>query len=137
MQAEPWVARADHHSRLRWVGIALFSAAVVVFVGGVAAIAAGHAPFRTVFLCIFAVGLSLGSFGTNDDTTLHALAELARRGGLPPRHQAEWERERAVRGARLSTIHAHPKTAWILPPLAVAALCLAAWRVGAAWGLLS
>jgi hypothetical protein len=111
--------------------------AVVVFVAGVAAIAAGLMPFRTIFLCLFAMGLSLGSFGTNDDTALHALAELSRRGGVPTNHKAEWDRERAVRAARLATIHTHPKTAWILPPLAVMALLFAASRVGAAWGLLS
>lgn len=137
MQAEQWAARADRHSRLRWVGVALFSIAAVVFVGGVAALAMDHATLRILPWCLLAVGLALGSFGTNDDTTLHALAELARLGPVPPRHKAEWDKERKVRGARLSTVHTHPRASLVFPLLALAALLLAGWRVGGAWGLLS
>ncbi|MDP2308847.1 MAG: hypothetical protein Q8P18_22690 [Pseudomonadota bacterium] len=137
MQAEPWAARADRHSRLRWVGVVLFFGAAIVLAGGVAALVTGQPGPRLLPWCVLAVGLSLGSFGTNDDTTLHALAQLGREGTVPAHHKAEWEHERKVRGARLSTLHAHPKAAWILPLFATGALLFAGWRVGAAWGFIS
>ncbi len=137
MQADVWVARADRHAGLRWIGVGLFGAAAVLFVAGVGAIATGRAPLGVLPWCLVSVGLSLGSFGTNDDTALHALAELARRGAVPARHKAEWDKERKLRGSRLSTIHTHPRTSLVLPLFAAAALVVATVRVGTAWGLLS
>lgn len=137
MQADHWEARVDRHIRLRWVGVALFAAAVVVSVGGVAALFTGHAGLRIVPWCLLALGLSLSSFGTNDNTALHALVELSRQGRIPARHKAEWDKERGVRGQRLLTLHTHPRASLILPFVSGAVILLAAWRVGAAWRLLT
>ncbi|MDP2312550.1 MAG: hypothetical protein Q8P41_06560 [Pseudomonadota bacterium] len=137
MQAERWMARADRHTRIRWIGAAAFCVAAVVMAGGLSAIVTGQAPLKLLPWCILAMGLSLGAFGTNDDTALHALAELSRQGAVPARHQAEWDHERKVRGARIQGLHTHPKTSFVLPILALAALSVAASRVGAAWGLIS
>lgn len=137
MQVEVWEARADRHTRLRWVGVGLFCVAAVVGLAGIVAIGAGQAPLRVLPWLLVSVGLSLGSFGTNDDTALHALAELARNGAVPARHRAEWDKERKLRGSRLSTVHTHPKTSLVLPLFAAAALIVATLRVGAAWGLVS
>jgi len=136
-QTENLVARVQFHSRLRWLGVAFFFVAALVLAGGVGAIVTGQAGLKILPWCLLALGTSLGSFGTNDDTALALLAELGRRGKLPDAHRAELAAELKVRGARLGTLHDHPKASLILPSIAVLALCGAAWRVSSAWGLLT
>lgn len=137
MQAEQLASRADLHGRLRWLGVAFFAVAAVLFVGGVGAVVTGKSGGGIIPWCLLSMGVSLGTFGTNDDTTLHLLTELARKEALPTRHRGEFDAERKVRGARLSTLHDHPKAAFIMPAVAILAIAYAAFRVGTAWGLLS
>lgn len=137
MPVELWTGRADLHGRLRWIGVGLFLVAAPVVVGGLAALATGRATAGILPWCLLSLGLSLGAFGTNDDTVLHALSELARKDAVPARHGAEWEKERKARPARISTLHTHPKAGWILPVAAIAAVAGAAWRVAGAWGLVA
>jgi hypothetical protein len=135
--SEKLVARVTFHTRLRWLGVAFFFVAAVLLAGGVGAIATGQVGLKILPWCLLALGTSLGSFGTNDDTALALLAELGRRGQLPDAYRAEFAAEHKVRGPRISTLHDHPKAALILPTVAVLAICGAAFRVGSAWGLLS
>ncbi|MFN7144957.1 MAG: hypothetical protein ACK4YP_14365 [Myxococcota bacterium] len=137
MPAEASIVKAERYTRLRWVGIALFCVAAPNLVAGIAAVAAGRAGFGLVPVCLLALGLSLGAFGTNDDAALHAFSELDRRSALPGRFRAEWDGERKRRPARSSGLHDHPKASLVMPLAALAALALALWRVATAWGVLS
>lgn len=131
--ADPMAGTAARCALLRWVGMAAFVVAAVAFAGLLAAAATGRAPWSRVPLGVVAMGISLGAFGVNDDTFLHALGDLHRRGVLPARWAAEWERERKARPAR--ALHASPKMAAALP---VAALALVGWaglRAAQAWGV--
>jgi hypothetical protein len=133
MPADPWTAKAARYAALRWLGVAGFLLAAALLLGGLAAVATGRASFGLLPLCLLGLGLSLGSFGTNDDAALHAFAELARRGALPDRFRAEWEAERARRPARVSAVHDHPRASLILPLAAWAALAYVSYRVVTAW----
>lgn len=136
MPAEAWIAKADRYTRLRWVGVAFFCVAAPNLVAGIGAVATGRAGFGLVPVCLLAVGLSLGAFGTNDDAALHAFADLDRASALPERFRAEWDGERKRRPARSTTLHDHPKASLVMPVAALAALGLALWRVATAWGVL-
>jgi hypothetical protein len=131
-----WAARADRHTALRWVGIGLFCVATVALALNTGAALTGKAPFGRIFLSIFAMGVSLGSFGANNDTAIHALARLNDEGRVPERHAAEWKHEVAVRSDRLSSVHASPKVAMILPIVALVAVVLMLWRGLSAWGVM-
>ncbi len=135
MPVEALVRTTDRHARLRWLGVALFGVALLVLATHVGAVVTARAPLKLVLLSVFGLGVSLGTFGANDDTALHALAELARRGRVPARHQAEWDRERAARPARLLGLHASPRASLVLPVIASVAVAYAAIRGFQAWGL--
>lgn len=132
--AEPLLAVADRHARLRWLGIVLFWTAAVVFVATTGAVVTGRAPIPRALVPFVAMGLSLGTFGANNDTFLHALADLARKKAVPARHQAEWDHERHVRAARLKTVHAAPKVGLVLPLVAAGLVAWAGYRAAQAWG---
>jgi hypothetical protein len=136
LASDPRITAADRHTRLRWLGIALFGVATLVFLMNVAAWVTGHGAFKMVLLGLFALGMSLGAFGTNDDTALHALADLARDKRLPARHTPEWEGEHARRPIRTAGLHASPKAALLLPLVAILAIGFAGFRGLTAWGLL-
>ncbi len=137
MPAEVWQARAVRYSRLRWVGAALFCVAAPNLGAAIGAVAADRATGGLIAVSLFALGLSLGSFGTNDDAALHAYVTLARQDALPPGFQAELDAERKKRPQRLAAVHDHPKASIVVPVLAVAALGLALYRVATAWSVLS
>lgn len=134
--ARAWEATVSRHVGLRWFGAALFCAGVPVALAGFAAIATGRAHGAIVPLCLVSVLASLSSFGTNDDTALHALGELARADRLPPSRAEEWRSEVRKRPARVAEVHPHTKASLILP---VFALCAVVWTgrvVLRAWGYL-
>jgi hypothetical protein len=125
--------RVDLYTRLRWVGVALFCVAAPVFAAAVTGWVLGQTPGGLIPWAMFAMGLSLGSFGSNDDSAVYQLRELARAGAVPERHRAEWDAERRARPGRIVAVHAHPKGALILPVAAIVMVAIATWRVAGAW----
>jgi hypothetical protein len=99
MPVELWQAKAVRYSRLRWIGVAFFCLAVPNLVAAIAAVATDRASGGLIAISLFATGLSLGSFGTNDDAALHAMSDLARRDALPANLAAEYAAERKKRPA--------------------------------------
>ncbi len=121
-------------SRLRWVGIASFALAAPLFVISVAALLVGRGGWGLVLPGVAALGLSLGAFGSANDSAIYAARELGLRGAAPPAAAAEVAVEAARRPARLAKAHASPKTAFAVPVL-VLLLHGYLWpRVLAAWG---
>jgi hypothetical protein len=128
--------RAARHARLRWLGVALFFVAAAVLLLDLSAIVTGRAPLRLLPWGLLGLGMSLGTFGANDDTTLHALTELSRTHQLPARYAREWGQEKAARPERLAGLHASTTAGVILPLVAAIAIFVAAGRGLTAWGLL-
>ena len=116
MRAEDWAARASFHRRFRYVGMALFLVAAAVELGVVVAVGSGLLPARNLLLGVFALGVSLGSFGASNDTALHAMLQLLT---PAPALAQELAVERSRRPARLAVVHASPKMAFILPLVAL------------------
>jgi hypothetical protein len=117
-------ARASRYAALRWLGMGLFVASALTFLVALAAAGMGRAPWLGALPGIFAMGMSLGAFGTANDTAIHAMAELERRGNLPERHRREWATEQANRPGRSDAVHASPRAALVFPVLA---LVVMAW----------
>ena len=136
MPVELWQAKAVRYSRLRWIVVAYFCLAVPKLVAAIAAVATDRASGGLIAISLFATGLSLGSFGTNDDAALHAMSDLARRDALPANLAAEYAAERKKRPARIPTVHDHPTASIVVPAVASLALSLALYRVATAWSLL-
>jgi hypothetical protein len=124
------------HARLRWLGIVLFGVALVGFALTVGAVVTGRAPGGRIVGALLGMGLSLASFGTNNDTALHAMAELARKDLLPSRFAAEWAHEVRVRPDKARHPHAMPRMALAFPLFATPLVLFVLWRALTAWGLL-
>ena len=118
------------HAALRWIGVALFIAALPAVAVLLFNVAIGEAPLGHVMNCVLALGLSLGAFGTNNDTAVHTMRELARSKQLPPAFAPELAREKAVRAAGLSEIHASVKAGLVFPVLASAGVVWLYYRAG-------
>ena len=88
-------------------------------------------------LCFVSILASVSAFGTNDDTALHAMVELARADRLPARHAPELTEERRRRPARLADVHAHPKASFLVPLFSLSAVAWTAFVVARAWGVAS
>jgi hypothetical protein len=123
---------ARRHTRLRWVGIGLFWVSLLLFLAAAGTVATGHMPPMRMLVGVMCMGLSLGSFGTANDTALWALRELG--DGVPAEFQAEWQEELRLRRARLPSLHGSPKMAGLLPLLTLAAQGFAVHRLWEAWG---
>lgn len=120
-------ATAGRYARLRWVGIALFGVALCVLAYRADLVVRGALPpVRGILPALGGLALSLGSFGTANDTALHAMAALDRAGNLPSAHAAELHHERRVRAQRLADLHAAPRMALGLP---VVTMIVLAWLV--------
>lgn len=110
------------HARLRWLGVGFFLVSVPLLAFSIYLFAGGLVPGRRVLVSVFCLGMSLGSFGTNNDTALWAMAELQRRGKLVEPFVAELRHEAAVRADRLREAHASQKAGFVLPLLATSAI---------------
>lgn len=137
MPVEVWKAKARRYAALRWIGVGLFCVAAPNLLAAIGAVATDKAGGGLIAISLFATGLSLGSFGSNDDAALHAFADLDRRDALDPKFKAELDAERRKRPGRIEACHDHPKASVIVPAVATLALSLAVWRVATAWGLIS
>ena len=118
MTVERLAAVAARYAALRWLGMGLFMASAATFLLALTAAALGRAEWLHALPGIFAMGMSLGAFGTANDTAVHAMAELARRGALPERHRGELATEQSRRPGRLESVHASPRAALVFPVLA-------------------
>ncbi len=120
------------HARLRWCGALLLPVALgSLFVHGWL-VWRGAEPTGRMMLGVFATLVSLGAFGTNDDSML----EASRRAGasLPAPLAGELDREVRVRPARVRDATAHPRAGRILPVVATVAVAWAWWRAGQGMG---
>jgi hypothetical protein len=134
---EALLARARRHAALRWAGIGTSLFAIAALGATVWAAATGAGPWKLVAVAVFTCGLSLGSFGANNDTSLHALRSLADSGaGLPRDMAEELAHERRVRPARLAALHSTPTVGLVLPVVADLLVLFLAWRAAIALGLL-
>lgn len=124
------VARLRRHGALRWVGVALFVAALPAAATLVAHIVTGQAPPGRVMNVVLALGVSLGAFGTNNDTAVHAMRELDRAAALPAAWAPELALERARRPAGLAEVHDSAKAGLVFPLLAAAAVAWLYHRAG-------
>lgn len=129
-------ANVATYIRLRWVGAGLFGLALLVTTAHLGLVVRGG-PWSRMIPCILALGLSLSSFGTADDTALHALRALATPGPVPAAYAAEFALEQARRPTRLASVHASPRASWILPLAASAVILLLAFRAWSAWQMSS
>lgn len=120
----------ERHARLRWLGVALLLLALPGVAWLAARVALGTAPLGHAFLCLGGVLAPLSAFGTNNDTAVFAMRELARRRALPAAFERELARERKVRPGRLADAHASPTAAIVLPLVAIAVVSFLYYRAG-------
>jgi hypothetical protein len=124
------MSRLQRHAALRWIGVALFISALPGVAVLLFHVATSKAPLGYVMNCVLALGLSLGAFGTNNDTAVHEMRELARSGELPSSFGPELARERAVRAVGLAEVHASVKAGFVFPVLATAGVAWLYYRAG-------
>lgn len=129
------LARARTHAALRWAGIATALVAVPTLLVTLWAAISGVGVWKLVAVGVFACGLSLGAFGANNDTCLHAAHILDERGvSLPAELAAELAHERRVRPERLLALHGTPTVGFVLPVVADLLVLFLAWRAASALG---
>lgn len=127
-------ARAMLHARARWIGVACFLVAVVELGALLFAAARGLSPWSRVPLGLFAAGISLGTFGANNDTALVLASRVEAGGGsVAEALRGELVHEGRVRPGHVVGLHASPKAAWILPIVAVTVLSWTGWRLACAF----
>ncbi len=126
--ADPALASARTHARLRLLGIPLFWGGALGFVASLALWIGGTAPFACVMLYIASTGLSLATFGTHNDT---ALAWMVRAGesALDPGLRTELRAELALDRQGVSSLNPTPKVAWAMTVIALLLHTWAAWRL--------
>lgn len=121
------------HRSLRWFGVPLFWLGVSGICAALAAKFAADGSWGGVMLYLGATGLSLGSFGLNNDTALALL--LRAQSPLPAAAdkelQGELERDRAATNA----LSPSPKASYVAMALAVLLHSVAAWRLLLASGI--
>ena len=113
------------HHRWRWIGIGIFCCALPGPAVAITSVIVKGASLKLVPLSVATLGLSLGSFGTANDTAVHALRELDRRGVEVP-SEIELATEQRKRPERLAALHDSPKAAMVLPVVALGLFC---WQV--------
>ena len=112
------LSRATLHARLRWIGVPLFWIGALGLVSSVVALILGKVGFLGVGLYMAATGISLGSFGLNNDTAL-ALSQRAPRERLSPDLRAELESELKVNRVAVTGLSPAPVAALVVIALAL------------------
>ncbi len=124
---EPAAIRAAaRHAQLRWFGVALFIAAVLVLGGALAGVILGAGRVGDIFVAMFACGLSLGTFGSHNDTALSLLRDNRWQPDTPAHLVHEIDSAVLFERLQLSRLEPTPRTAWVLTVLAPLVL---AWAV--------
>ena len=126
MSAE--ASAAARHAALRWLGAPLFFLGIVGLVGAIALVATTDLRWTTILLYVGATGLSLGTFGTHNDTGL-AMALRAKREELSPGLKTELEAELSADKRSVIGLPATPKTAWVITLAALGLHSVGAWRL--------
>ena len=111
-------ARLVLHSRLRWVGVALFAIAIPGVLAVVTRVVLGMSPPGHLVVCFASLLSSLSAFGTNNDTAVHAMRELGRLRALPDGFRDELRDEQTARPRALADVHASTKAGLIMPVVA-------------------
>jgi hypothetical protein len=123
---------AEAHARLRWSGALLLPFGLTSLIAHIWLAWSEHEPPGRVMLGVFATLVSLGAFGTNDDSMI-AAARRAGAGAGGPDPMAtitrEVRAEARVRPERVREATAHPRAARILPLVAAAAVGWSWWRI--------
>ena len=127
------VDKAMRHRSLRWFGVPLFWLGAAGICAAAAAKFAAEGSWSGVMLYMAATGLSLASFGLNNDT---ALAWLIRaQAPLPPAAAKEIQKELARDRAETNALSASPIASFFAMALALLLHAAAAWRLMAATGM--
>ena len=96
------------------MGVGCFMLSLPALPVAVYAAAKGNLPAAGILPAIGCLGLSLGAFGTANDTALHAARSAAALGALPAAAARELTHETTVRPARLLAVHSSPKAAFFI-----------------------
>ncbi len=133
MSAASMLSRYRLYGRLRWVGVALFCCALPIPPLVIAAASLYEGRWGWLFPAMGTLGLSLGAFGTANDTAIWSLREAAKLGPLPAKAEAELRHELAERPARLDAVHDSPKASWLIPLFAASLIGWMGLRVWGVW----
>ena len=120
------VTQALLHARMRWLGMLLFLTGLLTLGGAVAQIFFADGRISSIFISLFACGLSLGTFGSHNDTALAQLRDNRWHPGTPEGLAHEVNQEFLFNRIELSQLRATPKTSWVVT---VGALAVLAWAI--------
>ncbi|MFT5587086.1 MAG: hypothetical protein ACI9VR_004694 [Cognaticolwellia sp.] len=122
------------HRSLRWFGVPLFWLGAMGICAALAAKLGANGSWGGVMLYVGATGLSLGSFGLNNDTALALL--LRAQETLPIAAETELQTELTRDKAETNALAASPVASFSAMGLALLLHAAAAWRLMAATGML-
>jgi hypothetical protein len=107
----------------------------VLAVAVLSSVLAGRMEPGRLMFCLLCTALPLSAFGVSNDTAVASMRDLGRLGQLPKGWKPELAREASVRRERLRSVQASPKTALVVPLLALLALGWVSMRLAQAWEL--
>ncbi len=121
------------HRGLRWFGVPLFWLGVAGVCAALTATFAAEGSWGGVMLYLGATGLSLGSFGLNNDTALALL--LRAQGPLPAAADRELKQELERDRSGTNALSPSPVASYVAMALALLLHSAAAWRLLHASGI--
>ena len=124
--------QAMRHRSLRWFGVPLFWLGLAGICAALAAKLAAQGSWGGVMLYLGATGLSLGSFGLNNDTAIALM--LRTEEPLPALAQRELQGELDRDKAETNALSPSPTASYAAMALALVLHSAAAWRLWAATG---
>ena len=128
------LSQAMRHRNLRWFGVPLFWLGCAGICAAIAAKLGAEGSWGGVMLYLGATGLSLGSFGLNNDTAIALLVRTQE--PLPAAAERELQGELERDKAETNGLSASPIASYAAMALAVTLHAAAAWRLMAATGAL-
>ena len=123
------VRQATLHALGRWLGVGFFITGLLLLGGSLTSLVLGHGQIGDVMVAVFGCGLSLGTFGSHNDTALAMLRDNRWHPAIPAKLVRELDQEFLFQRLVLSEISPTPRMSWamtILAPLVLlwALLCL-------------
>lgn len=125
------VNAARRHAAARYLGMPMFTLGALGLLAALYAWLAAAGTGGGVMLYLGATGLSLGTFGTHNDTALARMVQAGRE-ALPPPLAAELGGELERDRQATLDLSATPKIAWGITLVALAFHAFAGWRLAAA-----
>jgi len=122
------LSAAQRHAAARYVGMPLFAAGAAGFAYALFAWLTGGAPGNSVMLYMGATGLSLGTFGSHNDTAI-AYMQRVERAALPEGMAAELQGELERDREETQDLSPSPRLAWGITVVALLLHAAAAYRV--------